>query len=123
MKEVDQHTGEDLNPPRKAATGANAMPLGRNPERPMGAAPGVGMGGGGGGAVAGAVPAFEDKGGAQRQKKRLTSPERFELKQLIASGILDIRDYPDFDEENGVLPNEDGESDQEVSPGHVVVTR
>ena len=35
IKDVDQDTGEDLNPERlRAATGANAIALGRNPERP-----------------------------------------------------------------------------------------
>lgn len=32
--------------------------------------------------------------------KRLTSPERFEIKQLIASGVLNIRDYPALNQED-----------------------
>ena len=52
---------------------------------------------------------------AKKTKKRLTSPERFELKQLIAAGVLNAADYPelfliekddtdshDFDDEKGV---------------------
>ena len=31
--------------------------------------------------------------------KRLTSPEKFEAQQLIASGVLDVRGYPQFDDE------------------------
>lgn len=51
----------------------------------------------------------------KKTKKRLTSPERFELKQLIAAGVLNAADYPelfliekddtdshDFDDEKGV---------------------
>lgn len=32
----------------------------------------------------------------QRSRKRLTSPERFELKQLIAAGVLNAADYPEL---------------------------
>ena len=35
LKDVDQNTGEDLNPASKRATGANTLPVGRNPERPV----------------------------------------------------------------------------------------
>ena len=34
-------------------------------------------------------------------RKRLTSPERWEVNQLIKSGVLDVRDYPTFDDETG----------------------
>ncbi|CEP20992.1 unnamed protein product [Cyberlindnera jadinii] len=33
-------------------------------------------------------------------KKRLTSPERWELRQLIASGAISAKDYPELDETN-----------------------
>lgn len=35
----------------------------------------------------------------RKRRKRLTSPERWEIKQLIASGVLKAADYPDLDEE------------------------
>jgi ATP-dependent RNA helicase DHX8/PRP22 len=38
---------------------------------------------------------------SRRSRKRLTSPERWEAKQLIASGVLKVEDYPDFDDETG----------------------
>lgn len=85
MKDVDQTTGRDLTPHlrikseaeleedrRKAArasTGANAMPLNAKDEGPI------------------------------RSTKRLTSPERWELKQLISSGQLDPADYPELEED------------------------
>jgi ATP-dependent RNA helicase DHX8/PRP22 len=49
-----------------------------------------------------------------QKKKRLSSPERFEIKQLIASGVLDPKDYPDFDEEHGVLGFEEREEEVDV---------
>ncbi|KAF3931597.1 hypothetical protein ABW19_dt0210007 [Dactylella cylindrospora] len=82
MKEVDQATGRDLIPAKRIASGANTSKVsGRfsNHEE---------------------VPVFEDDdGGKSRNKKRLTSPERWEIKQLIASGAYSAADYPDIDAE------------------------
>ena len=39
---------------------------------------------------------------ARRPGKRLTSPERWEVTQLIKAGVLDITEYPTFDEEGQV---------------------
>jgi ATP-dependent RNA helicase DHX8/PRP22 len=51
----------------------------------------------------------------KRTKKRLTSPERFELKQLIAAGVLNAADYPElFLIEKDEL---DGESDDDDDNG------
>lgn len=36
--------------------------------------------------------------------QRISSPERWELKQLAAAGVLDRSEHPDFDEEFGLLP-------------------
>ncbi|KAJ3695104.1 hypothetical protein LUZ60_000481 [Juncus effusus] len=46
--------------------------------------------------------------------KRMTSPEMWETKQLIASGVLDMKDYPNFDDEEGLLYQE--EQGQEEEP-------
>ncbi|TBU29788.1 hypothetical protein BD311DRAFT_252802 [Dichomitus squalens] len=87
MKDVDQATGRDLTPhlrikseaelaaeeERRAAHGANAVPLNSR---------GV-------------------KEEVVRSAKRLTSPERWEIKQLISSGALDASEYPDLDEDFG----------------------
>ena len=42
-----------------------------------------------------------------RPRKRLTSPERWEVTQLIKAGVLDVTEYPTFDEEGqvNVLPH------------------
>jgi ATP-dependent RNA helicase DHX8/PRP22 len=39
---------------------------------------------------------------ARRPKKKLSELEKWEAKQLIASGVLDIREYPEFDEDGGL---------------------
>ncbi|KAF8167396.1 P-loop containing nucleoside triphosphate hydrolase protein [Crassisporium funariophilum] len=85
MKDVDQVTGRDLTPhlrirseaemeeervqAARASSGANAMPLRSKDEGPV------------------------------RSAKRLTSPERWEIKQLISSGAIDASEYPELDED------------------------
>lgn len=86
MKDVDQATGRDLTPYLRikseaeleeeerarvvpASSGTNSIPLRSRDEAPV------------------------------RSAKRLTSPERWELKQLISSGAIDSSEYPELDEE------------------------
>ncbi|XP_006454167.1 hypothetical protein AGABI2DRAFT_189464 [Agaricus bisporus var. bisporus H97] len=85
MKDVDQLTGRDLTPYLRirseaeleeerartvhVSSGANNVSLRSKDEAPV------------------------------RSAKRLTSPERWELKQLISSGQLDASEYPDLNEE------------------------
>ncbi|KAI8799552.1 P-loop containing nucleoside triphosphate hydrolase protein [Cladochytrium replicatum] len=99
MKDVDQVTGKDLTPNLRVKTREEmeAESL-RNPERPEG---------GGGGAPTRGVPVMEDDGPktSGSRMKRISSPERWEIRQLIASGVLDPKDYPTFDEEQGGLLN------------------
>ena len=53
--------------------------------------------------------------GSSRGLQRMSSPEKWEIKQLIAAGVLDITDYPGFNEDTGILPdNEDPGSDEDV---------
>lgn len=91
MKDVDQQSGQDLNP-----QGSESF---RNPERPQESLTGINM---------------SSSNRNTAVKKRFTSPERFEIKQLIASGVLDPKDYPDFDDEVGLLHVEDEEQDMDV---------
>ncbi|KAB5590392.1 Pre-mRNA-splicing factor [Ceratobasidium theobromae] len=90
MKDVDQRTGQDLTPhlrikseaeiaeeERRSLTGANSAPLGTR-----------GMSG-----------ISYDDSAPVRSAKRLTSPERWEIKQLIASGAVDASEYPNLDED------------------------
>ena len=54
---------------------------------------------------------LEDEPGTSKKKVRMSSPERWEIKQLIAAGVIDKSELPDFDEETGLLPKVD--SDEE----------
>lgn len=86
MKDVDQITGRDLTPhlrikseaemeaerqeaARSSLSGSNAVPLRGKIDEP------------------------------KRSAKRLTSPERWEIKQLISSGIIPASEYPELDED------------------------
>lgn len=87
MKEVDQETGDDLRPQARVQSGANSEALG------------------GRGAIIAEPP--PSKFVQQRQKKRMTSPERWEIRQLIASGVAKASDYPDLNEDyNATLTGE-----------------
>ena len=46
---------------------------------------------------------------AAGKRKRLGSPERFEVKQLIAAGVLNAKDFPELYEEHGAQEEESGE--------------
>jgi len=45
-----------------------------------------------------------DEHESRKRVTRISSPERWEIKQMISSGVLDRREMPDFDEETGLLP-------------------
>ncbi len=48
-------------------------------------------------------------------KVRMSSPERWEIKQLIAANVIDKSELPEFDEETGLLPKVDSdEEDVEI---------
>jgi len=83
MKEVDQVTGMDIVPQKRLASGANMERLDGDARY---------------GNLISDVPVIED-GRPTRNRKRLTSPERWEIRQLIASGVASAADYPDLDEE------------------------
>lgn len=110
MKDVDQATGRDLTPhlrimseAEKAQEEANRFATGAN----------GGMLGDSG---------YGDRGRSSKKTfaddfkssaKRLTSPERWEIKQLIASGAVSASEYPNLDADDFATPN-DNEADQEV---------
>ncbi|KAI9870357.1 MAG: DEAH-box ATP-dependent RNA helicase prp22, partial [Watsoniomyces obsoletus] len=102
MKEVDQESGQDLVPARRIATGANM-------ER-SGGAPNGRYGG-----LNDSAPVIEDDlhGKPNRSRKRMTSPERWEIKQLIASGAISAHDYPDINEDFNAAMNGEGNFEEE----------
>jgi ATP-dependent RNA helicase DHX8/PRP22 len=87
MRDVDQSTGRDLLPASSAVS--NPLAGGREAGSSLRGLSGITP-----------TAADLDPGTGRRPGKRLTSPERFEAQQLIASGVLDVRDYPTFDEDN-----------------------
>ncbi|KAL5966846.1 ATP-dependent RNA helicase DHX8 [Taenia solium] len=123
MREVNQETGEDLNPSATAALsdtrsrdeasrleGSSGMNEdgddfgGRNPDRPFEEPSMMGL----------RREALEDDFGPKRKIQRISSPERWEFKQMISAGVIDKSELPEFDEETGLLPREDDESDEDI---------
>ncbi|XP_045785659.1 ATP-dependent RNA helicase DHX8 isoform X3 [Maniola jurtina] len=104
MKDVCQETGKDLNPASHAHLEAERE--GRNPDRPPPAAT----------VLAGLQSGIDpDEDSSRKRVTRISSPERWEIKQMISSGVIDKSELPDFDEETGLLPkDEDGEADIEI---------
>jgi ATP-dependent RNA helicase DHX8/PRP22 len=103
MKEVDQDTGQDLVPSRRIASGANMERLDGLPSDDRY------------GSLGSSVPVIEDDYNfrSKKNKKRMTSPERWEIKQLIASGAISAQDYPDIDEDFTATLNGQGQVDDE----------
>ena len=113
MREVDQSTGEDLNPEHtrqllgivdEPGAPQDELERARNPERPSGnnrllEAMGIGAAGIGGGGEK-----------ERRATKRVASPELWELKQMGAANVLDKSELPDFDPQTGLLPKSDDDS-------------
>ncbi|KAL5007243.1 hypothetical protein ScPMuIL_016049 [Solemya velum] len=103
IKDVDQATGEDLNPSKtKQIVGGEikADEVGaRNPDRPS------------------TMPILDlpdtDDVAEPKRVQRISSPERWEIKQMIAANCIDKSELPDFDEDYGLLPKED-DSDEDI---------
>ncbi|KAK2737669.1 DEAH-box ATP-dependent RNA helicase prp22 [Myotisia sp. PD_48] len=101
MKEVDQVTGRDLIPQRRIASGANMERLdGTGADERYGN-------------LTASVPVIERGVDNHKSRKRLNSPERWEIKQLIASGAVSAADYPDIDEEYNATLRGEGEFEEE----------
>ncbi|MCJ1390902.1 DEAH-box ATP-dependent RNA helicase prp22 [Xylographa bjoerkii] len=108
MKEVDQETGRDLVPQKRLASGANM-------ERLDGMGPAEDSNDRYGGMNSDVLVIEGDLSGKpMKNKKRMTSPERWEIKQLIASGAIKASDYPDIDEEYNATLNGEGDFEEEV---------
>ncbi|EDW77060.2 uncharacterized protein Dwil_GK22168 [Drosophila willistoni] len=107
MKEVDQESGRDLNPLSHAPEDEDISLRDRNPDGPFSSSTsmlnlqGNNLDG--------------DEHESRKRVTRISSPERWEIKQMISSGVLDRSEMPDFDEETGLLPkDEDDEADIEI---------
>lgn len=102
MKDVDQETGEDLNP-----TGNNLLlskdrdeeQAHRNPDRPTSLLD-----------LQGSL-AEEDETNSRKRVHRISSPEKWEIKQMLSAACIDKSELPDFDDETGLLPKEEDEEE------------
>lgn len=95
MKEVDQETGMDLAPQARIESGANMERLGGGRDE--------------NGLMSDQVPVVENSSRTTaRTRKRMTSPERWEIRQLIASGVAKASDYPDLEEDYNATLNGEG---------------
>jgi ATP-dependent RNA helicase DHX8/PRP22 len=101
MKDVDQETGRDIAPQARIQSGANMERLGGTKNEY--------------GLIDDKVLVFEGDmtNNSRKVKKRMTSPERWEIRQLIASGVVKASDYPDLDEEYNATLNGEGEMELE----------
>ena len=101
MKDVDQATGQDLAPQHRFASGANMERMANGKDSY--------------GSFGSNIPVIEGdmNGKPTREKKRMTSPERWEIKQLIASGAISALDYPDIDEDYNATLAGEGEFEEE----------
>ncbi|XP_056285408.1 ATP-dependent RNA helicase DHX8 isoform X1 [Pseudoliparis swirei] len=97
MKDVDQETGEDLNPNRRRNldTGEEAM---RNPDRPVEAS----------------LVEVEENPLERKRLAKITDLEKWEIKQMIAANVLPKEEFPEFDEQTGILPKMDDDEDEEL---------
>ncbi|KAL0333767.1 UNVERIFIED_CONTAM: putative pre-splicing factor ATP-dependent RNA helicase DEAH5 [Sesamum angustifolium] len=111
MRDVDQNSGKDLLPLKRNEEddGFRTNPSGRNDGG--GAGTRVGLSG-----IKITEDDDDDSAPSRRPLKRMSSPERWEAKQLIASGVLSVEEYPMFDEEgDGLLyPEEGAEEELEI---------
>nr|GMD43183.1 probable pre-mRNA-splicing factor ATP-dependent RNA helicase DEAH5 [Ipomoea batatas] len=106
MRDVDQNTGKDLLPLKKSLDDDG---LRENPSRGNmeGTRTRIGLSG---------IRITEDDVvvPSRRPLKRMSSPERWEAKQLMASGVLSAKECPMFDEEgDGMMYQEEG-AEQEL---------
>ncbi|GLT99458.1 hypothetical protein SLE2022_168960 [Rubroshorea leprosula] len=104
MRDVDQNTGKDLLPLKKSSDD-NAFRI--NPSwGKVGPVTRTGLSGI-------QIMEVENDIPSRRPLKRMSSPERWEAKQLIASGVLRVGEYPTYDEEgDGVLYQEEGAQEE-----------
>ncbi|XP_042908031.2 ATP-dependent RNA helicase DHX8 isoform X3 [Parasteatoda tepidariorum] len=99
MKDVDQDSGKDLNPKVSIpeSTRRSTQDLLRNPDRPS---------------SFNLIPKVDDSDvDTRKHVQRISSPERWEIKQMLAANCVDISELPDFDDSTGLLPKEDDDDE------------
>lgn len=103
MRDVDQNTGKDLLPLKKSEDDASRINPSASKDEPMAR---TGLSG---------IRIVEevDAVPSRRPLKRMSSPEKWEAKQLIASGVISVNEYPMYDEEgDGMVYQEEGAEEE-----------
>mmetsp|Transcript_12824 Transcript_12824/g.38739 ORF Transcript_12824/g.38739 Transcript_12824/m.38739 type:complete len:1220 (-) Transcript_12824:544-4203(-) len=98
MRDVDQVTGQDLLPSVNAGLAGDGR---SNPSMPAGGPNEMSALHGLSGLSKQSLDTAEEAGTKRRPGKRITSPEKWEINQLIKAGVLDVTEYPTFDAEDG----------------------
>ncbi|KAK1325862.1 putative pre-mRNA-splicing factor ATP-dependent RNA helicase [Acorus calamus] len=105
MRDVDQETGRDLLPMSRGSDGGGSVRV--NPSAANSTGPTMRTG------LSGIRIMEEDTGPMRRPLKRMSSPERWEAKQLMASGVLGITELPTFDEDgDGIVFQDEGAEEE-----------
>ena len=61
-------------------------------------------------------------GGGGRQRVRCSSPEKWELTQLVAAGVMELEDLPWYNEETGILRADcQDDSDEDIEIGESIL--
>lgn len=107
MKDVDQATGEDLNPDRSGRllarpeipqSSAGDLTI-RNPDNPL---------------LDRNSKAVEEAPGRNKTVAKISDMDRWEIKQLIQAGAIDASELPEWDEDTGLIYDPDAEEDEDV---------
>uniref|UniRef100_A0A3B4YQQ3 ATP-dependent RNA helicase DHX8 n=1 Tax=Seriola lalandi dorsalis TaxID=1841481 RepID=A0A3B4YQQ3_SERLL len=99
MKDVDQETGEDMNPNRRRNPGVEVVDENmRNPDRPNEVS----------------MLEMEENPTEHKRLTKITDLEKWEINQMIAANVLPKEEFPEFDEETGILPKIDDDEDEDI---------
>ncbi|KAL6438014.1 hypothetical protein ACFW04_004352 [Cataglyphis niger] len=93
---ADKSTGRDLNPVVPIAKADENEKHLRNPDRPTSLLE---------------LQGTYDETYSRKRMQRLSSPEKWEIKQLLAASCIRRNELPEFDNEIGILPREDDEEE------------
>ncbi|KYR02006.1 DEAD/DEAH box helicase [Tieghemostelium lacteum] len=105
MKDVDQETGRDLNPQQNnIGSGSGGRDDNRyNPSKPTNPNSNLKRG----------HDDEQDERDSKKSRKKISSPDRWTYKQLMASNTLDIKALPNYDEDIGLVSEDVDASNQE----------
>lgn len=118
MKDVDQETGEDLNPQNTKRLiqtsleeaeqqGSNNSMASRNPDRPDHLS-GISL------TNTSNEEASSQQASNKKKVKEISDFEKWELKQLMSANAIQLTELPYYDDESGILQKEEEEEDVEV---------